>query len=277
MPAQAVQFPRVEYILQPEPFTLLFAEDLMTPKSYLDKATGRQGAPRYSCQIVMKADHPKLGLLYQFVQQIAAQSLPGHPGPHLPIVSGDELNRVRIAEGKKPYDVYTNAWVLRAASNERTMPTAQFPQGKPLVPPRLVVMQNGTMTDYLDAARPQAAPFFYSGVEAVGIFKFQAYTGMGGGVTCYVERIMSLARGERIAIGKSNEDAFGSADSYTQHLGHVTAESIVPPAAPPAYAPPQPGYAPPSAYAPPPGYGQPQPQYAAPVAPGQGMPYYPPR
>lgn len=264
-------YPKVPFVIQPEPFTLLYAEDLLTAKPYTDPATGIAGAPRYACQCVIPATHSLLGTLQNTLLQIGNSAFPGREIKY-PLRSGDNINAARVAAGKKPYDFLAGAFVLYGKSNEKTQ------AGRMLMPPRLVVLQGGRMVDYLDAQRSMAAQFFYSGVKACGSFTFQAYAGMGSGVTCYIDRVISFNEGERIVIGKSNEEMFDS-DSMAHYTGHASVESVMPQPQPPQYAPPpgftpppvqpqyqpppQPGYAP----LPPPAYqpGPPvQPQYAAP-------------
>lgn len=219
MPANP--YPKVPFVIQPEPFTLLYAEDLMTATPYTDPATGVAGAPTYSCQCIIPATHSLIESLKSTLMQMAGSAFPGMNIKY-PMRLGDQLNAARIAKGKKPYDHYVGAFVLFAKSNEKTL------LGKMLMPPRLVVLQNGAMVDYADAQRPLAAPFFYSGVKACGAFTLQGYAGFGGGITCYIDRIISFNTGDKISIGKSNEEVFGSADSMAQYVGHVSAESVMP-------------------------------------------------
>lgn len=222
--AQTSSYPRVEFVIQPSPFIVLYGEDLLTAKPYRDPVTGILGAPRFGCQAIIPNDHPQLADLKSTVLKVWADAFGGDAGK-LPLKSGDKINAERVAGGKKPYDIYAGAMVLYCKSNEKTA------DGRVLMPPRLVVLQGGKMVDYQNEQRQLAAPFFYSGVKACGAFKFQAYAGMGRGVTCYVERVMSFNTGDRLAIGKSSEDVFGSVDSYAEYVGRVTAESVVPQAA----------------------------------------------
>ncbi len=94
--------------------------------------------------------------------------------------------------------------------------------GEPLMPPRLVVLQNGKYQPYgVTNDRTLATPFFYSGVMAIGTFNFVGYTGMGGGVTAYLNEVLSLNTGDRIGGGVDPEEKYGSADKFAQYTGHV--------------------------------------------------------
>jgi hypothetical protein len=166
--------------------------------------------------------------------KIAREGLPAHVGEDgqwtplglkLPIKSGASLiakaNAKAAALGRKPPErkFYEGHFVLSVNSY------ATNPDGVAQTPPRLVVMQNGAQVPYVDEERPLAKRFFYDGVMASIAVGFRAFTGGEGGVTAYVQRVMSLDAGERIAIGKSDEDVFGSADNYKEYVGHVTAET----------------------------------------------------
>ncbi len=211
----ATSYPRVEFVLQPVPFRLLYAEDLVTAKPYRDPVTGVLGPPAFRAQAVIPKSHPQLDEMQRLILEVG---LP-FPNGRLPLKDGDRLNAERTAAGKKPFDIYANAMVLYVKSNEKAL------DGRVLIPPRLSALQGGAIVDYMNETRPLAAPFFYSGVDACGAFKFQAYAGMGSGVTCYVDRMISFNKGERIQIGKSSDDVFGSVVSYSEHVGHVTAET----------------------------------------------------
>jgi hypothetical protein len=74
-----------------------------------------------------------------------------------------------------------------------------------------------------DAPREIATPFFYSGVLAIGTFQIVGYEGMGGGVSAYLNEVLSLNSGERIAGGPDAEEKYGPATDFSKYTGHVSA------------------------------------------------------
>jgi len=274
-------FPSVSFTFT-KPVRLLYTETLLQPKKFKND-DGTEGLPRYNLQGIIPPDHPQLGEFYGLVLQVAQQALPAHvdqtgqwspQGLKLPIKSGDQMiaehQAKARARGKQPADkaFYAGQWVVFAQKPEKSQ------AGNLLQPPVLVVLQNGQKVRYEDEQRSLAKPFFYNGVLASVSVQLKGFTGFGGGVTCYIDRVLSLNTGERINIGRSDDDVF--ADDYSQYVGHVSAESVVPlqhPYAPggigvptaPQYAP-RPGFVPPPApqYAPQPGHTPPAPVYQGP-------------
>jgi hypothetical protein len=91
-------------------------------------------------------------------------------------------------------------------------------------------MQGGQWKNYSDQ-REIAKPFFYNGVEALMELQFVAYDLQGGLVKCYLRRAASFNIGTPIPIGRSDDEVWGSADSYSEYVGRVTAETVMPPQA----------------------------------------------
>ena len=223
-----------------KPVRLIHTGSLMQPRAFKDRATGAEGAPRYNCRMLIEGENPFVTDIMTISLKLAHVEFPARgikalvdaqgvqaayltliaQGLHLPLQNGNSILAEKAAAGKDcPY--YQNVWVLNAAKNEKTL------KGALRAPPALRVLQNGKIVPYDDATRPLAKDFFYNGVLASAEVQFHAYPGMGGGVSCSPEYLMSLNVGDRIQIGRSDEDVFGSPDDYTQYVGTVTNESVV--------------------------------------------------
>ncbi len=74
----------------------------------------------------------------------------------------------------------------------------------------------------LFTAQSNVNKFFYSGVLAIGTFMFSAYEGFGGGVTAYLNEVLSLNSGDKIAGGPDAEEKYGDASRFDQYTGHVS-------------------------------------------------------
>jgi hypothetical protein len=202
------------------PVRLLFTNALIAPAPFRGKG-GAAGAPRYNVQCLIEAAHPQLGEIQQLVMAVANEAFPGRQWPTtanngLPLKNGATLNAERVAAGRQPYDCYNGHFVLFTQKPEKSQ------AGTILDPPILKVLMNGEYVEFADAQRPLAKEYFYNGVRAVGEFQLKAFAGFGGGVTCYLNRIYSLNVGEKIAVGKDDEERFGSIAEMAQYQGSVS-------------------------------------------------------
>ena len=231
-------FPSVNFTFT-KPIRLLYTDSLIQPKKFKND-DGTEGMPRFNIQGIISPDHPQLAEYGQAILNVARQALPAHvdstgawthEGLKLPLKSGDQMIAEAAAKararGREPGDksFYAGQKVMFAQKSERSQ------AGALLVPPILVVLQGGQKVRYEDEQRSLAKSFFYNGVLAVVSVQLKAYTGFGGGVTCYLDRLMSLNMGDRINIGRTDDDVFGSSDDYSQYVGHVSAEAVLPPQA----------------------------------------------
>ena len=216
-----------------KPVRLLYTDGLMQAKPFIGE-DGTKGAPRYSCQCLIPEDHPQLEEFKSLVLRLAREGLPAHVdeegkwtpvGLKLAIKSGASLiakaNAKATALGRTPPDrsFYAGQYVLSVNAY------ATDQNGVARTPPRLVVYQNGQQVPYVDEERPLAKRFFYNGVLASVAINVKAFTGGDGGVTAYINRVLSVNSGEPINVGRSDEDVFGSSDNFSEYVGHVTAES----------------------------------------------------
>lgn len=259
------QFSIEKFSFKPIPVRIIGTEGLMTPKAFKN-ADGTMGSPEFRLRCLVPQSHPQLAELNAIIIRLAQQAFPArvdqngqwtHYGLNLPLKSGEQA----IAEA-----------AAKAQAANRKAPEMDYMQGQLLLsthtgekkrdgtmkdPPLLAVKQGGEFKRYEGQFRPAAREFFYNGVYASVEVSLKAYAGGSGGVTCYLNSVLSLGVGDRINMGRSLEDSFGSADSYDEFIGHVSAESVVP-----QYQPQAPVY-------------QPQPQ--APVYAPQAAPVYQPQ
>lgn len=225
----------VQFVFQ-RPIRILYTDALMVAKPFKND-DGTQGMPRFNCQGLIPLDHPQINEFKALVMKVAREGLPvhvdaagqwTHAGLKLPLKTGEQM----IAEGVAKANAKGRAAPDREHYRGNMVLFMQKPEkaqdGRTLPPPRLVVMQGGAMREYVDANRLLAKDFFYNGVLAAVSVQLKAFTGFGGGVTCYIDRVMSLNVGDRINIGRSDEDVFGTADSFNEYIGHATSESVIP-------------------------------------------------
>lgn len=181
-----------------------------------------QNEPRFECDFLFKEDHPDLAPIMAMMKTCAtAEFGVGISGRKFPLQRGDKIaddaklkGRDReFMRGYTKFQVHANVEIKQGPK-----------KGQPLAPPRLVVLLNGKYLRFSeDHERALAKQYFYSGVFAVGTFTFVAYPGMGGGVSAFLNEILSLNTGERIKTGIDDEERYGSADQFKGYIGHQSA------------------------------------------------------
>lgn len=168
--------------------------------------------PRFETTFLLKPG-PDLTRIETEVFQLAREKLGRIEGISIPLARGDRLADEAKAKGKDRD--YLRGYVRLSCHSPITKLN-----GDPLMPPRLKIVVNGQIVDRTDD-RALAQPALYSGVLAVGTLSFTAYEGMGGGVSCYVNEVLSLNKGDRIQTGISDEERY--AEVIGKHVGHVSA------------------------------------------------------
>jgi hypothetical protein len=166
----------------------------------------------YECRFGIPVGHPQLEAFKQHLMSLAAAKFPGANFATLswPIKSGDnEADKAKLrqknAEHCRGYIILT----MRRSAKWGC--------------PRLGVIANNTYTDFDpgDPARyATAQPYFYSGVECTAVVGCDARAPKGnypGGVACYIDGLVSLARGERFGNAGSLQDI------AQQYMGQVSA------------------------------------------------------
>ena len=168
--------------------------------------------PRFETTFLLKPG-PDLARIEQEVFSLAREKLGRVEGISIPLARGDRLADEAAAKGKDRD--FLRGFVRLSCHS----PIAKL-NGDPLMPPRLKAVVNGQIVDYTDN-RVLAQPMLYSGVLAIGTISFTAYEGMGGGISCYVNEVLSLNKGDRINTGVSDEEKY--AEVIGKHIGHPSA------------------------------------------------------
>lgn len=204
--SQAQENPNIFRMSQPAPIVWV---NLFKPVAFDPKQ-----APRYKVAFLLDADHRDLPRLKKHLATIAKGKFGTVEGVKYPIEAGDAVAAKGAAKGKK-YDFCAGKVVLSThsvASDDR-------------YPPRLVLYKGPDKDPqaFLDESRPMAQPYFYSGVQCVGLLNFGTYDPpLGPGVHCYINRIMSFNFGDKIASGTDDATAFGGMEQFKGYVGAVT-------------------------------------------------------
>jgi hypothetical protein len=209
LPQPRNMFPKVPFSSD-NPSRLVWVK-LFEPEEY-------NGKMQYTVTQVIPFTNPKLQLLKDTLKKVASDAFPGiSTGLTWPIKDGNAANAARAAAGKREYDFFRDHMVLKA--------TTRVVDYRP--PPALVLKQAGETKWFEGEARAEAKRFFYDGVEGGLYVTFQAWKSPAGqGVTCYLERVCSINMGDKLELGRSNDDVFaGVNDSLSEYVGHVSAES----------------------------------------------------
>jgi hypothetical protein len=186
---------------------------LITPKPERT-VRGRVFKAAYEATFLFTPDHPD----WAPIRAMLRANLPAGAAEKFPVEDGTKVADEAKAKGKD------REWARgKVMFNPHSNVKKQ--DGSPLMPPRLVVLLNGKYVQYgtSDAPREIATPFFYSGVLAIGTFQIVGYEGMGGGVSAYLNEVLSLNSGERVAGGPDAEEKYGPATDFSKYTGHVSA------------------------------------------------------
>jgi len=205
---------------------------VISPRPARKMKNGETAEPAYETTFLFPADHPDLPTIKSLMAKAAtsfepfAEKITGNKnagraaldGIKFPLENGNKIADKGAATGKDR-EFARGMAMLKAKSNVEIK--AGPKKGQPLSPPRLVVLQNGKYVRYTDEhERPLAKKFFYSGALAIGTFNFAPYAGMGGGVTVYLNEIMSLNAGEKINTGGDDEAKYGDPNAFASYVGH---------------------------------------------------------
>lgn len=147
--------------------------------------------------------------------EVEGQKVQQPPSFKFPFTSGDKLADKRAAALKA------------AGKNEDTK--ADFQRGKVIIKtaskyaPRMAVLLNGKPVDLTPETQNAYKGQFYFGVKALAQFNLVAYDKVGetgiDGVTIYLNMVLSLNKGERLAGGQS------AAEAFKDYAGTVTDEN----------------------------------------------------
>lgn len=178
----------------------------------------------YEASFLLTQEHPDWEPIRNTMRKVAMAGIPTVAEPSFPVQRGDAMAAEAKAKGwKGNYEWAPGKIILKAKA------AVAKANGDPLFPPRLLVLLNNTYMKYGVEERPRAmaAPYFYNGVEVRAEFSFVAYLAASiegvpprGYVAVYLNEVLSLNRGERLAGGEVNpEEKWGSP---MEHVGHIS-------------------------------------------------------
>ena len=168
---------------------------------------------RYEATILFAPDHPD----WLPIRTLLQANLPAGAAEKFPVDDGTKIADEAFKK-QKDREWARGKILFNPHSNVKKQ------DGSALMPPRLVVLLNGKYVQYGTAEQPRelATPYFYSGVLGIGTFMIEGYEGMGGGVTAYLNEVLSLNTGEHIAGGPDAEEKYGPAIDFSKYTGHVS-------------------------------------------------------
>jgi hypothetical protein len=181
--------------------------NVVTPKPANDKL----GIPsRYEVTFVFNETDPEF-LALKAAFSTALQGVKAE-GRKVPIDRGDALADKAAAKDRD-----------RECLRGKFLVKAHLPllsrKKEPLLPPRLYVVQDGKYVQHTD--RAANVPFFYNGVLVKGEVTVIPFEGMGGGVSLWINELVSLNQGERLNVGAGDPAAkYGSA--MTEYVGKLS-------------------------------------------------------
>lgn len=183
--------------------------NLLEAKAFVKNGKA-QGEPKFGANLILPLDHPDFPAIKELVMKIIRQRWPDKPVSELaiPFQSGDKINEKRKLDKKTALDFQTGKVVINARSKYE---------------PRLSYIENGKIIDLeTDTAKHMAKSKFYNGVEVLVQLNFVPYDPIGqnakGGVTAYLQQVLSTNKGKKLAGASASSDVFKS------YVGGVSAE-----------------------------------------------------
>lgn len=188
---------------------ILFFPHLLEAKPFM-KNGKPQGEPKYSSTLIFNADHPDLAAMKELASKLARQRWPDKPFSELafPFSSGEKAADKRKLKGKEDGENLRGKVLIKSSSKYE---------------PRLSYLEGGKIVDLeTDTAKQMAKGKFYPGVEVLAQLNFVPYDPIGenakGGVTAYLNMILSTGKGKRLSGGATASEVFKG------YVGSVSAE-----------------------------------------------------
>jgi len=166
----------------------------------------------YKATWLLSPDHPDIPEINRILGELAMAEFGTYEGKSFPLEPGDNIAN---ANPTKDFSFLRGKFVLQASSKVLDI------KGNEKMPPRLLVYDKATgkynrFTEPHE--RAQVKGMFYSGVETIGQLAFSTYAGFGGGVTAYLNEIVSFNVGDKIVTGVDDNERYGDAAKYVGHL-----------------------------------------------------------
>lgn len=185
------------------------------PNLFEAKAVKRKGKetgdPKYSLNLVVPKDHPEYALFRAHVAKVARAMFPDKPfsDMKLCIADGTKLAEKRKAKsGKDDGDFQRDKMVIVSRSKYR---------------PALSALVGGKIVEFSDENIALAKKYFWFGVECCVQVNCTAYDAIDEdgkpGVTAYLQSVMSLNKGKRIAGGGQS-----AAETFKGYVGKQSME-----------------------------------------------------
>jgi hypothetical protein len=210
------------------PAATVWVENLFEPHAFKRKgAAAAEGAAKYGCTVLMTRDHEDLLHLNATMLAALRESFPerfdaagkeivleGRAPLGKPIANGN--TKAQLGHG----EYFKNHWVLQCSA------TVKFPPNL-----FLAKKQEDGSYDYvpfLGQNRSMAKEHFYDGVFCRVRVNFRTYDGFGGGVTCYVNDVLSYSPvGPEIVVraAADGQKKWGDSTRASAHLGNVSSRS----------------------------------------------------
>lgn len=191
----------------------------------------------YQATFLLPPGHPDIEPINRICGELAMAEFGTYEGKKFPVSDGTaEADAARRMTPSKDKEFLRGMVKLSAHSKVKKM------DGSLANPPRLLVFNKATgKYDRFSEPheRAQVKGMFYSGVQAIAQLGFLPYSGFGGGVTAYLNEIVSFNVGDKIITGVDDNDRLGDAAKYVGHVG--VSSAINPMAAGPLGAPAQGG------------------------------------
>ena len=195
----------------PDEMTTVFAmshpAEICFPPALFEKRKATERAePRWELTLLMAQDHPDVAAIKSLCRRIAESKMPG-------ITASPTA-------WKYPWS-QADAFIARQEAKGGKQRDNEFMRGKLLFnshtvkfEPRLSVFMpgRGAVDYWTDEMRATVKDKFYAGCEVLCEYAFVWYPPNNGipGVTAYINKVLSLNKGERRGGGKSSTDTFSA-------------------------------------------------------------------
>lgn len=201
---------RVYYnLLAPAPAVYI---DLFKPRKWRNPKTGEEGKERYGAVYLLEENGPDHINLYNIiVGQVQGMTDIAHRGLDtlsIPLENGT------VKANKDDGEFFRGKVAFRASSN------AFNRDGSPREKVKMYDASTGKFVMIDGDNKAMVDQYFYAGMKCGGSFGFAPFSGMGGGVTAYLNEIYSAGSGERIA--DRGGDPTARNESFLKYTGRAS-------------------------------------------------------
>lgn len=173
----------------------------------------------YQATFLLTPDHPDFAPINSICGELAMAAFGTYEGKKFPVTDGTALaDAARRMTPPKDREFLRGKILLATHAKVKKM------DGTLANPPRLIVYNKASGKYDRFEERQMAQRMFYSGVNCIAQIAFDTYTGFGGGVTAYLNEIVSFNIGDKIITGVDDNERLGDASKY---VGHVSAGPVV--------------------------------------------------